>query len=196
VSALLLLTPYTPLLWMGQEWAATTPFLYFTDHPEELGRLVTDGRRDEFRKFARFSDPAMREKIPDPQAEETFSRSRLDWSEAERAPHRGVLALYRELLRMRRLHPALQQRDRGDWSVGHRGDSTLVLRRGGGKSALILVVNVAGTVEVDIGASGARLLLHTGEARFDGGGDDRVVLSGDRVRFSGPAAALLEAGGA
>jgi maltooligosyltrehalose trehalohydrolase len=52
LSALLLLSPYTPLLWMGQEWAATTPFLYFTDHPEELGRLVTEGRRNEFRHFS------------------------------------------------------------------------------------------------------------------------------------------------
>ena len=83
MSALLLLSPYTPLLFMGQEWNASTPFLYFTDHHEELGRLVTEGRRKEFASFARFAGDA----VPDPQALETFARSRLDWSEAERPPH-------------------------------------------------------------------------------------------------------------
>src|SRR5690606_31763313 len=66
LSALLLLTPSTPLLWMGQEWAASTPFLYFTDHPTELGRLVTEGRRKEFEGFSAFRDPARRTAIPDP----------------------------------------------------------------------------------------------------------------------------------
>ena len=59
-SVLLLMAPETPLLFMGQEWAASTPFLYFTDHHAELGRLVTEGRRDEFRHFAAFSDPLAR----------------------------------------------------------------------------------------------------------------------------------------
>ncbi|HEU0302613.1 MAG TPA: malto-oligosyltrehalose trehalohydrolase, partial [Longimicrobium sp.] len=71
-SALLLLSPCTPLLWMGQEWAASTPFQYFTDHPAELGKLVTEGRRREFGRFSAFADPAVRERIPDPQAASTF----------------------------------------------------------------------------------------------------------------------------
>ncbi len=53
---------------MGQEWAASSPFLYFTDHDEDLGKIVTEGRRREFRHFLAFVDPAEREKIPDPQA--------------------------------------------------------------------------------------------------------------------------------
>src|SRR5690606_1953643 len=106
VSALLLLGPYTPLLWMGQEWADSSPFLYFTDHPDELGRLVTEGRREEFRHFSAFHEPGRREQIPDPQAEETFLRSKLRWEERARAPHAGVLALYRELLALRAHHPA------------------------------------------------------------------------------------------
>ena len=83
-SVLLLCAPATPLLFMGQEWAATTPFLYFTDHPEELGKLVTEGRRNEFRHFSAFSDAAARERIPDPQDQATFRASRLDWSELDR----------------------------------------------------------------------------------------------------------------
>ncbi len=65
---LLLLLPETPLLFMGQEWAATTPFLYFTDHNTDLGKNVTEGRRNEFSRFAQFSDPRTCESIPGPQA--------------------------------------------------------------------------------------------------------------------------------
>jgi maltooligosyltrehalose trehalohydrolase len=63
-SVLLLTAPETPLLFMGQEWAASTPFLFFTDHPPELGRLVTKGRRREFRRFTAFADPSSRERFP------------------------------------------------------------------------------------------------------------------------------------
>src|SRR5690606_222909 len=91
LSTLLLTSPYVPLLWMGQEWAASTPFLYFTDHPEELGRLVTTGRREEFAHFSAFSDPGAAAAIPDPQARETFERSRLQWEERSHPVHAGVL---------------------------------------------------------------------------------------------------------
>jgi maltooligosyltrehalose trehalohydrolase len=101
-SALLLLVPETPLLFMGQEWAASGPFLYFTDHEPGLGRQVTEGRRREFQHFAAFSEPASRERIPDPQAEATHSRSRLCWSERSREPHAAVERLYRALLALRR----------------------------------------------------------------------------------------------
>src|SRR5205823_431831 len=86
-SALLLLAPETPLLFMGQELAASSPFQYFTDHEPELGRLVTEGRRREFRSFAAFAEQP--ERVPDPQDEATFRRSQLDWHDAER--NAGVL---------------------------------------------------------------------------------------------------------
>ena len=92
-SALLLLLPATPMLFMGQELAASTPFLYFTDHETELGKRVTEGRRKEFEAFA-WKD------VPDPQDGETFLRSRLDWGDAER--NADTLDLYRELLDLRR----------------------------------------------------------------------------------------------
>ncbi|MEO6828969.1 MAG: malto-oligosyltrehalose trehalohydrolase, partial [Acidobacteriaceae bacterium] len=79
-SALLLLAPEVPLIFMGQEWAAPEPFLFFTDHNAELGRLVTEGRRKEFMHFDAFADEARRESIPDPQADSTFLASKLDWS--------------------------------------------------------------------------------------------------------------------
>lgn len=101
-SVLLLMLPETPLLFMGQEWAACTPFLYFTDHNEELGRLVTKGRRTEFSRFSAFSDPATRERIPDPQSEGTFRASKLRWEENTREPHASVARLYRRLLSLRK----------------------------------------------------------------------------------------------
>ena len=175
-SAVLLLAPYTPMLWMGQEWAASSPFLYFTDHPEELGRMVTEGRRKEFGRFSAFQDPAMRERIPDPQAPETFERSRLRWEERERMPHAGVLALYRELLLLRRRDPALRRRDRASFAVAAHGEHALSLRREGEDgSALLLVVSFDGPLSLFLpSADGTRppagrrwdLLLSTEEARF------------------------------
>jgi maltooligosyltrehalose trehalohydrolase len=100
-SALLLLSPEIPLLFMGQEWAAPEPFLFFTDHHDELGRLVTEGRRKEFAHFAAFADPQKREKIPDPQAPETFRSSTLNWGVRQQGQHAGCLRWYQSMLRLR-----------------------------------------------------------------------------------------------
>ncbi len=102
--ACVLLAPSPPMLFMGEEWAASTPFLYFCDYEGELAQAVTRGRRAEFARFTRFGDPAARERIPDPNALATFLASKLDWSEAQREPHAGWLALYRDLLQRRRAH--------------------------------------------------------------------------------------------
>lgn len=128
-SALLLFLPMTPLLFMGQEWAAATPFLYFTAHDPELGALVTAGRRREFARFEAFSDPALREKIPDPQSRDTFERSKLDWSELDREPHSRILSIYRELLALRREDPLFKRtRERAQLSVRADG-AWLAVRR-------------------------------------------------------------------
>lgn len=124
-AVLLLLTPSTPLLFMGQEWAASTPFLYFTDHNPELGRLVTEGRRAEFATFAAFSGA----EVPDPQAVATFERSKLRWAEREQPEHAGVLRLYRDLLALRQRLPALRDRMRESLTVVPLGMRTLALRR-------------------------------------------------------------------
>ena len=99
----------TPLLFMGQEWAACTPFLFFTDHDAELGEAVSRGRREEFKHFAAFSDPELRATIPDPQALDTFERSRLRWDERREPEHARVLDLYRELLSLRKTDEVLRQ---------------------------------------------------------------------------------------
>jgi maltooligosyltrehalose trehalohydrolase len=192
LSALLMLSPYTPLLWMGQEWAASTPFQYFTDHPESLGRLVTEGRRREFRRFSAFSDPAARERIPDPQAEETFVRSKLRWEETGRMPHRGMLALYRELLALRRSEPALRRPDRDGMTVTAAGARGLTLRREApGGAAILLVVNLGGALELPLDDRAWSPVLATEDARF--GGEDTVRLTGGSALFRTPGALVLRA---
>jgi maltooligosyltrehalose trehalohydrolase len=199
LSTLLLISPYTPLLWMGQEWAASTPFQYFTDHPEALGRRVTEGRRREFRRFSAFSDPAERERIPDPQAEVTFLRSKLRWEEAERMPHRGVLALYRELLALRRSEPALRRRCRDGMTVSEAGDRGLTLRReAAGGSAILVVVNLGDALDLrldgrpEIRAPEGRewsLVLSTEAGQY--GGDDTCRLTAAGVAELRSAGALV-----
>lgn len=100
-TVLLLLSPMVPLLFMGEEWGAEQPFLYFTDHKPELAEAVRDGRRNEFSAFSLFGQEEAREKIPDPNAIETFNQSRLDFSECLQPQHRERLSLYRELLSLR-----------------------------------------------------------------------------------------------
>src|SRR5262249_46215092 len=175
-SALLLCSPATPLLFMGQEWAASSPFLFFTDHHGELGRQVTEGRRREFRHFSAFTDPATRERIPDPQAAATFEASRLDWSERQRPPHAGVLALYRELLQLRRTEPALRATSRDSYAVTAVGDSTLaLLRRAADGPALLLVCRLRGSGR--IGLSDLPLLREHSAPRWD------IVLTTEDTAF-------------
>jgi maltooligosyltrehalose trehalohydrolase len=100
-TALLLLTPQIPLLFMGQEWGAETPFLFFTDHHGELAEAVRQGRRREFAKFAAFADPERRERIPDPNAPTTFEASRADPADIAQPKHAAWLALHRDLLAIR-----------------------------------------------------------------------------------------------
>ena len=98
----LLLTPAIPMLFMGEEFAASTPFLYFCDFGPELAQSVSAGRRREFERFAAFADGTAGAPIPDPNAESTFLASKLRWEEREHPPHRERLATVRELLALRR----------------------------------------------------------------------------------------------
>jgi maltooligosyltrehalose trehalohydrolase len=159
LSTLLLLAPQTPLLFMGQEWAATTPFLFFTDHAAELGLMVTAGRREEFGAFMAFADPSRRAQIPDPQDAVTFERSRLQWDETLRAPHAGVLRLYRRLLDIRAAAGAWRARTRDTYRVAVLDDHTLavefpadpwlvIARLSGGSGQVHLTVRGSGEVAV------------------------------------------------
>ena len=197
-STLLLLSPYTPLLWMGQEWAASTPFLYFTDHHPELGRLVTEGRRSEFAGFTAFSH----EEVPDPQAEETFRRSKLRWEERDDGERAAVLRLYRDLLDLRRRHPALRSRGRDTFDALPIGDGAVALRRRDpAGDALLVLVSLHGEVSIDLssrpelrapdGHAWAQLLSSEDE-RYGGRGGPAVRRA--VVTFDGPAALVMARG--
>jgi maltooligosyltrehalose trehalohydrolase len=125
-GAILLASPGVPMLFQGQEWGATTPFQYFTAHEDEtLGRQVSEGRRREFAKFG--WDPAS---VPDPQAVETFERSRLRWDEMSRSPHRDLLDWYRALIDLRRRTPALRDGNSALCDVScHDDEQWMVVRR-------------------------------------------------------------------
>ena len=147
-SVVLLAAPETPLLFMGQEWAASTPFLYFTDHDADLGRLVTAGRREEFRHFTAFSDPAAREQIPDPQSPATFLASRLNWEEREAEPHASMLRLYGAVLALRSREPAL--RDAAELSVSALDEGTIAIRRRLPPTTFLIVARLKGAGAVDL----------------------------------------------
>ena len=135
-AALLTLAgPFTPMLFMGEEWAASSPFQFFTSHPEpELGRATAEGRIAEFEKMG--WDPA---EVPDPQDPETFRRSKLDWSELTEGRHAVVLDCYRQLARLRR--DLEQLTDPGFGTISCTVDGSLFTMRRGD---LLVVVNTGG----------------------------------------------------
>jgi len=108
-AALVLTSPFVPMLFQGEEWAASSPFFYFTDYQEpELANAVREGRCREFAAFG-----WKPEDTADPQARETFERSKLDWAEVPHAPHREILDWHQRLIRLRRQEPALNEGDLG-----------------------------------------------------------------------------------
>jgi maltooligosyltrehalose trehalohydrolase len=112
-AAVVFASPFIPMIFQGEEWAASSPFQYFADHEDaELARLVSEGRRREFAAFG--WDPKL---IPDPEKRETLERSKLNWSELNEGEHAEMLAWYRELIRLRRTTPALNEGEPGHTRV-------------------------------------------------------------------------------
>jgi malto-oligosyltrehalose trehalohydrolase len=102
IAAIYLLLPQTPMLFMGEEWGSSKPFPFFCDFAGELGDLVRKGRREEFANFPEFQDPEQRERIPDPQAIETFNAAKLDWQQIKEEVHSQWLDWYTRILKVRR----------------------------------------------------------------------------------------------
>jgi maltooligosyltrehalose trehalohydrolase len=126
-AALVLCAPFVPMLFQGEEWGASTPFLYFTAHDDpELGRRISEGRRREFANFG--WDPAA---VPDPQSAEAFERSRLRWSERMEPPHAEMLEWHRALIALRREQPSLRDGDYPSVQVRYsEAGQQLVVTRG------------------------------------------------------------------
>jgi maltooligosyltrehalose trehalohydrolase len=135
-AAVVLMSPFIPLLFQGEEWAASSPFQYFADHDDpEMARMVSEGRKNEFRSFG--WDPSS---VPDPEAWETFERSKLNWGELDGPEHAEMLRWYRGLIRLRRTTPCLNDGEPGGtrvewdeeqrWFTMTRGEVTLIANLG------------------------------------------------------------------
>jgi maltooligosyltrehalose trehalohydrolase len=139
-----LLSPFTPMIFMGEEWGALTPWQFFTSHPEpELAAQVAEGRLAEFEAMEWDTSA-----VPDPQDPATFERSRLDWTEMETQPARELFEVQRQLLRLRREHPDLTDPrfDHGSAS-SDRNEGWLIIERG----QMIIAVNFgAETAKVEL----------------------------------------------
>ena len=128
-AALVLLAPMTPMLFMGEEWGARTPFQYFTDHAEpELGAAIRRGRSEEFGSHGWAELYGGEVQVPDPQAESTAHASRLDWAEKDSPAGSRILTWYRDLIALRRSEPVLASGDREATAVTADG-STVMLSR-------------------------------------------------------------------
>ncbi len=147
LTALLLLGPQTPLLFQGQEFASTSPFLYFADHKPELMALVRGGRAKFLGQFEGLKSPLIRALFTDPGAEETFMRSKLD--HRERDTHRDVTALHRDLLALRREDPVLCGPDDGEVDGAVLETSAFVLRMRRGVDERMLVINLGGPLHME-----------------------------------------------
>jgi malto-oligosyltrehalose synthase/malto-oligosyltrehalose trehalohydrolase len=181
-AALLTLAgPFTPMLFQGEEWAASTPFQFFTSHPEpELAEATATGRLTEFERMG-----WDRDEVPDPQDPETFARSTLNWSELEHGRHAVLLAAYRELIALRRHLPALTDPDlRQLRAEADEAARTFVLHRGSGDDAVALVVNLSSVaVELDVyGSAPVAVVWSTPSGAATDGG---------RVRLPAHAGALV-----
>jgi maltooligosyltrehalose trehalohydrolase len=126
MTALLLLGPQVPMLFMGQEFGASTPFKFFADHKPELAAAVHEGRREFMRQFAPYARAASQDALHDPASDEAFIGSKLDFS--ERKSHAAVYALHRDLLQLRRRDPVLERPRRESFDGATLSEHALILR--------------------------------------------------------------------
>jgi maltooligosyltrehalose trehalohydrolase len=201
ISMLLCLSPYTPMLFMGQEWAASSPFPYFTDHPGEIGEKIRGGRLNEFReKNADYGDDILA-RMPDPQAEATFRSAKLRWEERDDPTRAGILALYRACLRLRATEEVFASADRDLWRVDLVSADVLAIRWGGPDHDWLLLFALSpggGIRRVDdslvkprIGRRW-RLALASNERRF--GGDGVAAPVDGVIELATPGAILVREG--
>jgi maltooligosyltrehalose trehalohydrolase len=154
-SALVFFSPFIPMLFQGEEWDASSPFLYFADHrDQDLRRAVSEGRMNEFASFG--WNPG---DIPDPGAEETFERSKLQWEEQVREPHMSVLSWYRSLIDLRRTTPDLEDGSLGSIQVECDEARSLILVKRG---RMVIACNLSpegAAVGMPGGGAGGEVLL-------------------------------------
>jgi maltooligosyltrehalose trehalohydrolase len=200
-TALHLLLPYTPMLFMGQEFVTSSRFYYFTDHNEELGQRIIEGRQQEFAWFSGFRDEAHVPEIPDPQAEQTFLDSKLNLEEREEGVGGERWAMSKELIALRKRDAVLSRQDRRAMHALAPGDRMLLVHMWHGREHRLVVANFGVAVDAPAAAAGVpdelagldwRVVLSTEERRF-GGTDDRVRFERQMVSLPPQTVAWLAA---
>ena len=169
IAAVYLLLPQVPMLFMGEEWGAVQPFPFFCDFEPALAEAVRNGRRAEFARFPEFEDPALRERIPDPTAMDTFLAAKLNWADLEQEPHSSCLQWYQRLLalRHRELVPRLDRiRAAGRFEVV--GENAVVVRWIAGEAEWVLEANLHPAPAVGFSAPVGRVIWTEGEIGADG----------------------------
>ena len=171
-AALMLTSPFVPMIFQGEEWGAASPFPYFTDHADpDLAEAVRQGRRSEFAAFG--WEPGQ---IPDPQSPQTFASAKLDWSEPAKDDHAELLRWYRDLIQLRRAHPELTDpRFERTTTAGDEATGWLTVRRG----PTLIAVNLGPVQWAGQLTKPSQLLLASNpQVRVE---DDRLVLPPDTV---------------
>jgi malto-oligosyltrehalose trehalohydrolase len=179
IAAIYLLAPQIPMLFMGEEWNAAQPFQYFCDFHEPLATAVREGRRNEFRRFPEFGEPAQRERIPDPQAAETFAGSKLDWAAQSLSQHVAWLRWYQRVLTARRAYvwPLIPHiRRAGTWQVVQ--SAALFVSWGCGELGRLRLSANLGPVPVEFPLDRGRVIWH------EGGKPDDTTLPPWSVRWT------------
>ncbi len=174
-----LLSPYIPLLFMGEESGEVSPFLYFIDHSDpDLVEAVKRGRKEEFAAFHWPANP------PDPHALRTFDPCRLQWKDRQKRYSRVLLSFYRQLIRLRKEIPALCHLNKRDMAVSKSQEHLLIVRRWHRKSSVCLLMNFhagATASRVDLGQGKWQKILDSSETRWVGPGSLMPrLLSGDQ----------------
>jgi len=175
-AALVITSPFVPMIFQGEEWAASTPFLYFADHEDaEVAKHVSEGRKSEFAAFG--WDP---ESIPDPGKPETFLRSRLNWKESAEGDHKSMLLWYTDLIRLRRSSPSLNAAAPGRAQVTCNSEKKWLTMTRGSISVLCNLGEEAHTLAVP---SGSMILLASRAA---------MQQAGSQIRLEPDSVAILE----
>ena len=176
-AGLVLAAPYTPMLFMGEEWGADTPWQYFTDHIDPgLAKAVAEGRKAEFAQHGWAAAD-----VPDPQDEATFLRSKLDWAQLDREPYLGILAWYRELIALRRARPELTDPRLDRVSADYDEDARWIMVRRG---RLRIAANLGpGPVRLALGQPGTAVLAASSPG---------VAIEQDTVTLPAAALAVIE----
>jgi maltooligosyltrehalose trehalohydrolase len=196
-AAVLLCAPNVPLLFMGQEWAAATPFFYFTSHQDPaLGEAVSAGRRREFVHLASAHLAGAHERgdWADPQDAETFARSRLDWTSLAKPSHAAMLRLYRDLIALRRETPALcnARRDLTTVAFSEEHRWLTVARSDPGGSRATLIVNLSPRPQpIPVPGSLPPFALFTEDARYGGPAVDAPAVAENELSLPPWSAAVL-----